>query len=113
MGVQCKRPLTEKKLERNIRAAINQIQAASAYHGIVAVSVSRIINPGDTEQMPVVEDTEAGHECLKTRVRAIAVRVGVSGKRSRHLPLSGFTCMPSRRCGYGGHHTLHHFGTTR
>jgi hypothetical protein len=72
MGVQCKRPLSEKKLERHIRAAINQIEAASAYHGIVAVSVSRVINPGAPEMMPEVEDTEAGHEYLKTRIRGIA-----------------------------------------
>lgn len=72
MGIQCKRPLSEKKLERHIRAAINQIEAASAYHGIVAVSVSRIINPGNPGLMPEVENTEAGHEFLKARIRGIA-----------------------------------------
>jgi hypothetical protein len=72
MGIQCKRPLSEKKLERHIRAAINQVESASAYHGIVAVSLSRIVNPGDPERMPTVYDAEAGHEFLKRRVRAIA-----------------------------------------
>jgi hypothetical protein len=72
IGIQCKRPLSEKGIDKNIRDALHQIDAGTDDHGIVAVSLSRIINPGDPAMMPEVEHSELGFEYLKTRLHGIA-----------------------------------------
>ena len=47
VAVQCKRPFSASGLERNIRKAISQLEEAKAELGLIAISVSRLLNPGD------------------------------------------------------------------
>lgn len=48
-GIACKRPYNEGGIKRNVRDAKDQLQAnlKPDQHGIIAVSLSRIVNPGN------------------------------------------------------------------
>jgi hypothetical protein len=52
VAVQCKRPFSASGLEKNIRKAINQLKEAKADLGLIAISVSRLLNPGDPDNIP-------------------------------------------------------------
>jgi hypothetical protein len=48
-GIACKRPYNEGGVKRNVRDAKDQLQAnlKSDQHGVIATSLSRIVNPGN------------------------------------------------------------------
>jgi hypothetical protein len=54
VDVECKRPLTEAGLEGLIRKGIDQLEQRNSEIGIVAVSLSRLIVPGNPEAIPTV-----------------------------------------------------------
>jgi hypothetical protein len=72
VAVQCKRPLSQSGLEANINKAISQLKTDNAELSLVAVSVSRLLNPGDLGGIPEVAQAELAHAHLQERVRKIA-----------------------------------------
>jgi hypothetical protein len=58
VDVECKRPLIEAGLEGLIRKGIDQLEQGKSELGIVAVSLSRIIVPGDPGSIPTVPNDE-------------------------------------------------------
>ena len=74
VAFQCKRPLSANRLEKNIGKAIDQLKKDNADLKLIAVSVSRLINAGDPEDMPEVRHRELGHPYLQGRLQEIAER---------------------------------------
>jgi hypothetical protein len=74
VAVQCKRPLNESSLRKNIGKAIKQLREVQADLKLIAISVSRILLSGDPSRIPYVPRPELGHEYLKTQLCEIAVR---------------------------------------
>ena len=72
VAIQCKRPLSPAGLEKNIGKAIAQLDEGEADLKLVAISVSRLLNPGDPAEIPEVESAELGGDYLQSRVRQIA-----------------------------------------
>jgi hypothetical protein len=72
VAVQCKRPLSASGLQKNIGKAIAQLQRDDPDLGLIAISVSRLLNPGDPNRIPEVLDAEIGQVYLKDRLRQIA-----------------------------------------
>jgi hypothetical protein len=72
VGIQCKRPFSTAGLERNIKKAIHQLEAGQADFGLIAVSVSRLLNSGDPYDIPEVEHHDLGHALLQTQVHQVA-----------------------------------------
>jgi len=72
LAVQCKRPFSEKGLEKNIGKAIHQLKQTNAELKLIAVSVSRLLNTGDPNDMAEVPDRSLGHTYLQARVERIA-----------------------------------------
>jgi hypothetical protein len=71
IAVQCKRPLGRAGLEKNIGKAISQLEANSADLKLVALSASRLVNAGDPEEIPEVENIADGHRFLEERLRSL------------------------------------------
>ncbi len=71
-AVQCKRPFSASGLEKNIKKAINQLEGTRAELRLIAVSVSRLLNPGDPNNIPEVLHAELGHPHLQKCVFNIA-----------------------------------------
>jgi hypothetical protein len=72
VAVQCKRPLSESGLGGTIKKAVSQLKKDKADLSLVAVSVSRLMNPGGLDTIPEVERPETAHQYLNERVRQIA-----------------------------------------
>jgi hypothetical protein len=72
VAMQCKRPFSKDSLERNISGAISQLKVDNADLNLIAVSVSRLWNPGEPNDVPLVEDPVAGQAYLAARGREIA-----------------------------------------
>jgi hypothetical protein len=72
MGIQCKRPFSVAGLQPTIRKAIHQLEAGKTDLGLIAVSVSRLLNSGDPNSIPEVVNQEDGHPYLQARIQQIA-----------------------------------------
>jgi len=72
VAMQCKRPFSMEGVEETIGKAIDQLKEDSADLSIIAVSVSRLWNPGDPDAIPIVRDPEMGQAYLDARGRQIA-----------------------------------------
>jgi hypothetical protein len=72
VGIQCKRPFSTSGLQPNIRKAIHQLKNGNADLNLIAVSVSRLLNSGDPESIPEVQQHELGHPYLQARIHEIA-----------------------------------------
>jgi hypothetical protein len=72
VAMQCKRPFSRDGLKANIGKAISQLKADCADLSLIAVSVSRLWNSGDPNDIPEVAGTVAGQAYLFARGREIA-----------------------------------------
>ena len=72
VGIQCKRPFSAAGLQPAIRKAIHQLEGGNTDLGLIAVSVSRLLNSGDPNSIPEVVNHEDGHPYLKARIQQIA-----------------------------------------
>ncbi|HXS98334.1 MAG TPA: hypothetical protein VN736_27245 [Candidatus Limnocylindrales bacterium] len=72
VAVQCKRPLSSAGLEKNIGKAISQLGTDNADLKVLALSASRLVNAGDPEEIPEVENIADGHRFLDERLRSLA-----------------------------------------
>jgi hypothetical protein len=72
VAVQCKRPLSTSGLAKNISRAIAQLEKNNADIGLIAISASRLLNPGDPDVIPDVLSAELAHAYLRDRLRQIA-----------------------------------------
>jgi hypothetical protein len=59
--VQCKRPLSNKGLESCVRKAITQFNNEDAELRLIAVSVSRLLNPGNLEP-PIMQNAKEAQD---------------------------------------------------
>ena len=72
VAVQCKRPLSTKAFEKTIGKGIAQLKADRADLGLIAVSVSRILNAGDPNQIHEVSHPEMARGYVQDRLLEIA-----------------------------------------
>jgi hypothetical protein len=74
VAVQCKRPLNEPGLERNIHKGVKQLGDVKADLRLIALSVSRILLPGDPAMMPDLPHPDLAHAYLENQLQQIAIR---------------------------------------
>jgi hypothetical protein len=74
VAVQCKRPFSIGKLERNIEKAIDQLRSGNAGLNLIAVSVSRLVCPADPFDIPNVPDRRSGSHQLTKYLEFLAER---------------------------------------
>jgi hypothetical protein len=72
VAMQCKRPFSIDGMEETIEKAISQLKNDGADLNIIAVSVSRLWNSGDPDEIPNVRDPTMGQAYLDARGRGIA-----------------------------------------
>jgi hypothetical protein len=72
VAMQCKRPFSIDGMEETIGKAISQLKNDGADLNIIAVSVSRLWNSGDPDEIPIVRDPAVGQAYLDARGRGIA-----------------------------------------
>lgn len=72
VAMQCKRPFSMDGIEETIGKAISQLKEDDADLSIIAVSVSRLWNAGDPDDIPIVRDPAMGQAILEGRGRQIA-----------------------------------------
>jgi hypothetical protein len=72
VSVQCKRPFSRDGLEETIRKAISQLKKDNADLSLIAVSVSRLWNSGDPNEIPMFQNSETGQAYLDAKGREIA-----------------------------------------
>jgi hypothetical protein len=72
VAMQCKRPFSTDGIEDNISKAISQLKADNAALNLIAVSVSRLWNSGQPEEIPLVANPSAGQAYLDAKGRQIA-----------------------------------------
>ncbi len=65
-------PFSAAGLQQTIRKAIHQLEAGKTDLGLIAVSVSRLLNSGDPDSIPEVANHEDGHPYLQARIQQIA-----------------------------------------
>lgn len=104
VGVQCKRILSERKLESRIGEAFRQLESGCTDLGIAAVSLSRIINPGDPGKIPEAASADVAMEYLERRVQQLAEATrrfwaGKPAQSADGLYLYAFTPIRARREG--------------
>ena len=111
VAIQCKRPFSTSGLEQNIRKALHQLEEAKTDLRLIAISVSRILNPGDPEDIPEVLHTELGHSYLQARVLDIAQQTKRfwSGKMDR-AGILFYAFIPIRSRRENGYHPYRYEG---
>jgi hypothetical protein len=72
VAMQCKRPFSREGLEETIGKAISQLRDDNAELSIIAISVSRLLNAGNPDDIPIVRDARAGQAYLNAKGREIA-----------------------------------------
>jgi hypothetical protein len=72
VAMQCKRPFSMDGMEETIGKAISQLKNDGADLNIIAVSVSRLWNSGDPDEIPIVRGPAMGQAYLDARGRGIA-----------------------------------------
>jgi hypothetical protein len=72
VAMQCKRPFSRAGLEETIGKAISQLKIDHADLSLIAISVSRLWNAGDPDEIPTVESPQAGQAYVDASGRAIA-----------------------------------------
>ena len=72
VAMQCKRPFSMDGMEETIGKAISQLKNDRADLNIIAVSVSRLWNLGDPDEIPIVRDPAMAQAYLDGRGRRIA-----------------------------------------
>jgi hypothetical protein len=72
VAMQCKRPYSMDGMEETIGKAIDQLKEDGAELSIIAVSVSRLWNAGDPDEIPIVRGPAMGQAYLDMRGRQIA-----------------------------------------
>jgi hypothetical protein len=74
VSVQCKRPFSMDGLEQTIRKAISQLKKDDADLSLIALSISRLWNSGDLDEVPTFPGPRIGQATLDARSRDIADR---------------------------------------
>jgi hypothetical protein len=72
VSVQCKRPFSTDGLEETIRKAISQLKKDNADLSLVALSISRLWNSGDPDEVPTFQSPQTGQKVLDAKSRDIA-----------------------------------------
>lgn len=72
VAMQCKRPFSPEGVKEVIRKAISQLRTEDADLRLIAVSVSRLLNPGEPDVVPIVSGPLAGQNLLEAQGRLIA-----------------------------------------
>ena len=72
VAMQCKRPFSPQGVKDVIRKAISQLQTDGADLRLIAISVSRLLNPGEVDFVPIVDSPHAGQNLLDDQGRRIA-----------------------------------------